>query len=333
MRRFWSVLFLSLYFSAAANAADVVAISAGSSVANGAYSADTDFSGGTPYNNNIVINTTNVVNPAPQAVYDNVRYGANFSYVIPGLAAGGVYLVRLHFAEIYFTSAGSRVFNVSINGTPVLFDFDIFSVSGGQGIANAQQFQAQADANGRITIAFSGVVENAQVNGIEVSAVSSLPVPTPAPSYNLLLTSDKASYVAGATATVVASLSSTPENPEEEFFVTAMFAGNSLHLTRLTKTESYAITPALASGASLFIAQVYLQNAKEAKALNDATKFYQNDIAALQAQLAVTTDPNAIATINSEIAVDLDRLGATQGEFSRIRTPVGPPVTITLIAH
>jgi len=333
MFKFWSFLALSLGFSFAANAADVVAISAGSSVANGSYSADTDFSGGAPYNNNIAINTSNVVNPAPTAVYDNLRYGSNFSYVIPGLAAGGVYLVRLHFAEIYFTSAGSRVFNVLINGAAALSNFDIFSVSGGQGIATVQQFQAEADANGRITIAFVGVVENAQVNGIEVSAVSSLPVPTPAPSYNLLLTSDKASYAAGATATVVAALSGTPENPDEEFFVSAMFAGNSIPMTRLTKTESYAITPALSSGASLFFGQVYLQNAREAKALNEAVKFYQNDIASLQAQLAITTDPNAIATINSEIAVDQDRLGAVQNEQSRIRTPVGPPVTITLIAH
>jgi hypothetical protein len=44
------------------------------------------------------------------------RYGT-FSYSVGGLTASANYTVRLHFAEEYWTAAGSRVFNVVINGT------------------------------------------------------------------------------------------------------------------------------------------------------------------------------------------------------------------------
>ena len=41
-----------------------------------------------------------------------------------------MYTVRLHFAEIYWTAAGQRRFNVAINGTQVLTNFDIFATAG-----------------------------------------------------------------------------------------------------------------------------------------------------------------------------------------------------------
>ena len=36
------------------------------------------------------------------------------SYTIPGFTSGSSYAVTLYFAETYLTSAGSRVFNVSV---------------------------------------------------------------------------------------------------------------------------------------------------------------------------------------------------------------------------
>ena len=81
--------------------------------------------------------------------------GATFSYTISGLTPGANYLVRLHFCETYFTTAGSRVFNVSINGTQVLTNFDIVKASGGENIANIQQFTEAANASGQIVITLS----------------------------------------------------------------------------------------------------------------------------------------------------------------------------------
>jgi hypothetical protein len=76
--------------------------------------------------------------------------------------------VRLAFAEEYWTTAGSRVFNVSINGQQVLTNFDIFATAGGEYKAVVEQFTEVAPSSGTITIQFSTVKDNAQVNGIEI---------------------------------------------------------------------------------------------------------------------------------------------------------------------
>ncbi len=141
--------------------------------------ADTDFSGGSTASVSNAINTGGVANPAPQAVYQSNRYG-NFTYTIPGLAASASYMVRLHFAEEYWTAAGKRVFNISINGSQVLTNFDIFATAGAEYKAVVEQFSTTANSSGTITIQFATVTDNAQVNGIEVLAAgSSTPTPTP----------------------------------------------------------------------------------------------------------------------------------------------------------
>jgi glucosylceramidase len=113
------------------------------------------------------IDTSGVSNPAPQAVYQNERYG-NFSYVFPGLQAGASYTVRLHFAETFWSSAGQRIFNVMANGNQVLSHFDIVGATGARDRAIVKQFAQSADSSGQITLQFSSVVDYAKVDGIEV---------------------------------------------------------------------------------------------------------------------------------------------------------------------
>ena len=164
-----------------AHAAGSVQINAGGPAAS-PFVADTDFSGGSTASVSNTIDTSGVTNPAPQAVYQSNRYG-NFTYTIPGLTANGSYTVRLHFAEEYWTAAGKRVFNVNINGTRVLTNFDIFATAGGEYKAVVEQFSATATSSGTIAIQFVTVTDNAQVNGIEVLASgSSTPTPTPTPT-------------------------------------------------------------------------------------------------------------------------------------------------------
>jgi len=153
-----------------------VQINAGGSAAS-PFVADKDYSGGSTASVTNTISTSGVTNPAPQAVYQSNRYG-NFTYTIPGLTANGSYTVRLHFAEEYWTAAGKRVFNVGINGTQVLTNFDIFATAGGEYKAVVKQFNATASGSGAITIQFTTVTDNAQINGIEILGGSS-PTPTP----------------------------------------------------------------------------------------------------------------------------------------------------------
>ena len=133
----------------------------------GRFAADADFTGGATFSTADAINTSGVTNPAPQAVYQTERYG-NFTYTVPGLTPGASYTVRLHFAEIYWNAAGQRLFNVAINGAAVLTNFDIFAAAGGKDKAVVEQFTATADAQGRITIAYTTVKNNAKSSGIEI---------------------------------------------------------------------------------------------------------------------------------------------------------------------
>ena len=130
--------------------------------------ADTDYSGGGTYAVTHTISTTGVTNPAPAAVYQDAREG-NITYTVPGFTAGSTHTVRLHFAELYFTTTGQREFNVAINGAPVLTNFDIVAAAGGQYKANVQQFTATANSSGQIVIHLSnGSVNQPEICGIEI---------------------------------------------------------------------------------------------------------------------------------------------------------------------
>jgi hypothetical protein len=101
------------------------------------------------------------------AVYQTARVG-NFTYTIPGFAPGSSHTVRLHFAETFFSAAGSRTFNVSINGTQVLTNFDVFAAAGAKNKAVIEQFTANANASGQYVIQFTSVVNQSLLSGIEV---------------------------------------------------------------------------------------------------------------------------------------------------------------------
>jgi chitodextrinase len=139
------------------------------------FSADVDFSGGKTIDHANTIDLTHVINPAPMVVYQSARIATttsggptSFTYTIPGFTAGSSHLVRLHFAETFWTTARQRMFNVAINGTQVLTGFDIFATAGAQNRANIQEFTTTASSSGSIVITFTSVVDNALISGIEI---------------------------------------------------------------------------------------------------------------------------------------------------------------------
>lgn len=183
-----------------AYAAGSVQINAGGSAA-APFVADTDVTGGAAgAGTTAAIDTTGVSNPAPQAVYQTNHVGPSFTYTIPGLTANAAYTVRLHFAETYWTKAGQRVFTVSINSQQTLNNFDIFAAAGGINKAVVKQFSTTATTTGTINISFTSVVDQAQVNGIEVSGgTSSTPTPTGTPTTWTPVWSDNFAGSAGST--------------------------------------------------------------------------------------------------------------------------------------
>jgi Malectin domain len=146
--------------------ASAVAINCGGPAA-GSFSADADFAGGGTINHANAIDLSRAANPAPAQVYQTGRTG-NFSYTLSGFAPSSAHTVRLHFAETYFSTTGSRTFNVSINGARVLTNFDIAAASGGKNVAVIKEFTQPASATGDYVITFSSVVNQSLVSGIEV---------------------------------------------------------------------------------------------------------------------------------------------------------------------
>src|SRR5579871_827670 len=167
--------------SAASNQASATTQASGGGVANGPISinagggasgsfvADTGFTGGTPVSTTAAIDTSLVpVNIPPQAVYQTGRSGAS-TYTIGGFSAGSSHQVQLHFAEIVLTASGQRAFNVAINGTAVLGNFDIVANAGAANKAIEENFSATANSSGQIVIQFTaGSAGTPLINGIVV---------------------------------------------------------------------------------------------------------------------------------------------------------------------
>ncbi len=200
-------------------AAGGVDISAGGPAA-APFVSDEDFTGGATSATTHAITTTGLTNPAPQSVYQHNRYG-NFTYTVPGLTAGAGYTVRLHFAEGYWTAAGSRIFNVLINGTQMLTNFDIFATAGGEYIAVIKQFTATASSAGTVTIQFVTVKDNAQVNGIEVYPSSGSTVTVTSPGNQ--------SGTVGTAASVQISASDSASGQTLAYTATGLPAGLSIN--------------------------------------------------------------------------------------------------------
>lgn len=147
----------------------VAAVNCGGA-AEGQFAADAHFiDGGVGNPATESIRTAGVIAPAPESVYQTERNG-QFSYQFDGLKAGATYLVRLHFAEVYFREPGRRVFNVAINGASVMADVDLVALAGARHTAVVREFHVPADAAGQIAIAFTRVRDNASCGGIEILA-------------------------------------------------------------------------------------------------------------------------------------------------------------------
>jgi hypothetical protein len=109
----------------------------------------------------------------PAAIFQTARYdvsgGKNMIWSMP-VPSASTYRVRLYFAETYWTAAGKRAFDVSINGTTVLSRFDIFAAAGGQRRGIVKEFTVTSTTGSPLVITFGRIsgLDNPQVNAIEV---------------------------------------------------------------------------------------------------------------------------------------------------------------------
>jgi hypothetical protein len=122
------------------------------------YLADQYVSGGSTYST-----TDPIAGTTDDPLYQSERYGT-FSYALP--LANGAYDVTLQFAEIYHTAPGQRQFDVSLEGTPVISNLDLYQTAG-HDTAKDYTFPVTL-TDGTLTITFSTDVDHAKVSAIRV---------------------------------------------------------------------------------------------------------------------------------------------------------------------
>jgi Malectin domain len=105
-------------------------------------------------------------------LYEWHRFG-HFHYVVP-VAAGGKYTLKLHFREHWFGvqnggigGVGSRVFDVSSNGSMLLRGFDISREAGSEPLVKSFQ-HIEPTPQGKIEIYFTPAVNYPSICAIEI---------------------------------------------------------------------------------------------------------------------------------------------------------------------
>ena len=126
------------------------------------YAADIFYSGG-----NVFATTSASANTNGGALYQSERFG-NFSYAIP--VTNGDYTLTLHFAEIYWDAPGQRIFDVLVEGTERISNFDIYAVAGKD---TAHDITLPVKVNdGVLNLEFRTEIDNAKLSGLKLTKVS-----------------------------------------------------------------------------------------------------------------------------------------------------------------
>lgn len=161
---------LSAYFGTTSTTTLVAAINAGGpsfTAQDGTvYSADQYFSGG-----DTSTTPSTIGNTVDDVLYQSERWHqGTFSYDIP--LGNGTYDVTFQFAEIAFSVAGSRMFNVSAENTVLINNLDIISIAGGRNIAYDVTHRVTV-SDGTLNLVFSvGSVNNPKISALKVMKVN-----------------------------------------------------------------------------------------------------------------------------------------------------------------
>lgn len=106
---------------------------------------------------------------ALQAMFRTHRWGGTDMFYRIELP-NGLYEVKLHFAETYWTAPGARVFDVALEGVTVLNGHDVFAEAGGNA-ADTHTFWPTI-TDGALDITFPQIVrDQAMISGIEIKPV------------------------------------------------------------------------------------------------------------------------------------------------------------------
>ncbi len=122
---------------------------------------------------NATTDTVDISDPSippgvPEALFQKERWGFGSKMEWDFPVTPGRYTVQLYFAEIFFTTSGQRVMDVTIEDELVVDNFDTVAAAGGPMRAVMKSFTVTSDAN--LDIDLAGVVDNPALKGIEIVA-------------------------------------------------------------------------------------------------------------------------------------------------------------------
>ncbi|MDB5297216.1 MAG: domain containing protein, partial [Phycisphaerales bacterium] len=115
-----------------------------------------------------------VAGTADDPLYYTRRFGA-FTYAIP--VPNGQYTLNLHFADSLYTTAGKRIFDVKVEGTTALSNFDIAAQGGGK--TKLVKSIPITLTDGVLNIQTVIKTENPLLSGIELIPVNTTPTSPP----------------------------------------------------------------------------------------------------------------------------------------------------------
>lgn len=123
------------------------------------YSADRFATGGTPGST-----TDPIVGAVNAALYQTERYG-NVTYEIP--VTNATYELKLHFVEMFQSTEGARQFSVTVEGVPVLQNFDLYAEAG-HDVAFDVTASSVMVADESLTIELTSQIDNATISGFAI---------------------------------------------------------------------------------------------------------------------------------------------------------------------
>jgi uncharacterized repeat protein (TIGR02059 family) len=117
---------------------------------------------GTTYKGSTTSGITSIY--GDQAIYQTERWGKYLCYTLPTVT-GKPYNLTLKFAELYFSTSGSRIFDVYLNGELLLKNFDKYQKANGKFVAYDTTFSFTATSD-VAKVEFLASKDNVSINGL-----------------------------------------------------------------------------------------------------------------------------------------------------------------------
>jgi Malectin domain len=143
----------------------------------GTWGEDAGFDGGQRYYDptlGIPIDLSRAFRPGPAELYIDGRFPDPpfpLTYTFGGYQSGNFHIIRLHFCELFPQSAWQRFCDVTVNGSPMLNQFDVATAAGGLHIAHVETMLFPANFEGQFNITLiprSSAEHPPIISGIEI---------------------------------------------------------------------------------------------------------------------------------------------------------------------